>query len=166
MARLGATKKTVERRKKVMRLRFVKRWPVEQIAQVMEVSTRTIERDLQAIREYNNSRAMDELKQPAEQIIWETTLNYHERQMLRWQEFSNCKDTGVRNRILRDIQQDEESYYKFLQSLGILERVPERLIQEITGKDGGPIEVTSPRDEIASRIASIAARTRENKDIK
>ena len=35
---------------------------------------------------------------------------------------------------------------------------------EHTGKDGGPIEVNSPREQIASRIAGIASRTQEEED--
>ena len=36
---------------------------------------------------------------------------------------------------------------------------------ELTGKDGGPIEIDSPRDKIASRIDSIASRIRSEEDI-
>ncbi len=35
---------------------------------------------------------------------------------------------------------------------------------EHTGKDGGPIEVNSPREQIASRIAGIASRIQEEED--
>lgn len=125
---LGPNKKIIERRKKVMRLRFVKRWPIDQIAQVLGVSVKTIERDIKAIVEHNNLVARDDLKQPVERTLWEATLNYHERQMLRWQEFANAKDPGVKNRILRDIQADEEQHYKLLQSLGVVERVPEQAV--------------------------------------
>lgn len=78
--------------------------------------------------EHNNLVARDDLKQPVERTLWEATLNYHERQMLRWQEFANAKDPGVKNRILRDIQADEEQHYKLLQSLGVVERVPEQAV--------------------------------------
>lgn len=37
---------------------------------------------------------------------------------------------------------------------------------ELTGKDGGAIEFESPADEIRRRITSIAARQREDEDIK
>lgn len=125
---LGSNKQIIDRRKKVMRLRFVKRWPIDQIAQVLSVSTRTIERDIKAIVEHNNLVARDELKQPVERTLWEATANYHERQMLRWQEFANAKSPGVRNRILRDIQADDEQHYKLLQSLGVVEKVPDQSV--------------------------------------
>ena len=37
---------------------------------------------------------------------------------------------------------------------------------EVTGKDGGPIEVTSPREQITSRIAGIAARIGQEENTK
>lgn len=37
---------------------------------------------------------------------------------------------------------------------------------EHTGKDGGPIEVTSPREQLASRIASLASRNGTGEDSK
>lgn len=40
----------------------------------------------------------------------------------------------------------------------------DRKATELTGKDGGPIEVNSPREQIASRIASIASRTQQKED--
>ena len=146
---LGPNRKIVDRRKKVMRLRFVKRWPIDQIAQVLDVSPRTVDRDIKAIVEHNNIAARDELSQPVERTLWEATENYHERQMLRWQEFSNAKDPGVKNRILRDIQADDEQHYKLLQSLGVVERVPDQAVLTTESWEERVRRLRSEREAVA-----------------
>ncbi len=125
--KLGPNKKINDRRKKVLRLRFVKRWPVDQIAQVLDVSKRTVERDIEAIAEYGREIGTDVMKEPIEKTVWEIMENYHERQMLRWQEFANTKDTKIRAGILNDISNEDERHYKLLQSMGIVKKAPERL---------------------------------------
>ncbi len=127
--KLGSTPEIIERRKKVMRLRFIKRWPVEQIANVFGVTERTIYNDIQAITEYGNTEmARDELKQPIERTLWEASINYQERQMLRWQEYANAKHPLIKAKIINDIQNEEAQYYKLLQSLGVVEKVPEQTV--------------------------------------
>ncbi|MDI3548144.1 MAG: hypothetical protein PWR10_1796 [Halanaerobiales bacterium] len=126
--RLGPNRKIIERRKKVMRLRFVKRWPIDQIAQVLDVSKRTIERDIQAIAEYGQAKGQDIMKQPLEKTVWEIVENHHERQMLRWQEYANAKDPRVKASILNDIGAEEEKHYKLLQSLGVVYKAPEQAV--------------------------------------
>lgn len=125
--RLGPNKKIVDRRRKVMRLRFVKRWPIDQIAEVLQVSPRTIERDIQAIVECGCKIGADAMQEPLEQTVWEIMENYHERQMLRWQEFANAKDPKVKANILNDIGSEEERHYKLLQSMGVVLKAPEKL---------------------------------------
>jgi hypothetical protein len=110
-----------------MRLRFVKRWPLEQIAEVLQVSLRTIERDIQVIVECGCAIGTDVMQEPLEQTVWEIMENYHERQMLRWQEFANAKDPKVKTGILNDVGTEEERHYKLLQSMGVILKAPEKL---------------------------------------
>jgi hypothetical protein len=53
---------------------------------------------------------------------------------------------------------------KWLLSKALPKMFGDRVVNEITGKDGGPIETVdaSPRDEISRRISSIASRTAAN----
>ena len=37
--------------------------------------------------------------------------------------------------------------------------------RELTGKDGGPIEIASPRDELARRVSQLAARQPKPSDL-
>lgn len=158
---LGPNRKIIDRRKKVMRLRFVKRWPIDQIAQVLDVSTRTIERDIKAIVEHNNIVARDELSQPVERTLWEATENYYERQMLRWQEFANAKDPGIKNRILRDIQADDEQHYKLLQSLGVVERVPDQAVVTTESWEERVRRLRSEREAVAEAAGQNAGEDEE-----
>jgi DNA-binding transcriptional MocR family regulator len=152
----GPTRKIIERRKKVMRLRFVKRWPIEQIATALQVSESTIVRDIKAIIEHNNIEARNELKEPVERTLWEARINYYERQMLRWQEYANTDNPIVRNRILRDIQNDEEQYLKLLQSLGVVERKPDETLVTNESWEDRVKRLRREREE-ALRAASAAA---------
>jgi predicted DNA-binding transcriptional regulator YafY len=110
-----------------MRLRFVKRWPIGQIAEMLQVSIKTIERDIQAIVECGYKIGADAMQEPLEQTVWEIMENYQERQMLRWQEFANAKDSKVKANILNDVGAEEERHYKLLQSMGVVLKTPEKL---------------------------------------
>ncbi len=106
----------------------MKHWPKEQIASVLGVSERTIERDIQAVEEYGRQYGAEVLREPLEKTIWKIDENYRERQMLRWQEYANAKDPAVKNRILRDIQAEDQQYYETMQSLGVVYKAPDQAV--------------------------------------
>ncbi len=124
----GKKREIIERRKKVLRLRFIKQWPTDQIASVLRVSVSTIERDIKAIEEYGQQYGANLMQETHQKIIWQITENYQERQMLRWQEFANAKDPATKNRILRDIQAEEKQYIETMQSLGAMYKAPEETV--------------------------------------
>jgi transposase len=124
---LGPNKDIIDRRTQVARLRFVRRWPIEQIAKALNVSDATVERDLKAIMEYGAHVGTDIMKESTEKIVWEITSNFHERQMERWQQYTTQTNAGLKRRLLNDVRDDEEQYYKLMQSLGAVYQKPEEL---------------------------------------
>ncbi|OPY64094.1 MAG: Sigma-70, region 4 [Pelotomaculum sp. PtaU1.Bin065] len=134
-----------ERRMKVMRLRYVKKWPVEEIARALGVSPKTISRDEQFIQEYGKACGGDLMAKAIEQLIWEFDLNYRERQMERYIELGNCQskqrpdpkdpsktvtvpgNPALRRRILNDIAEEDERYIKVMQSIGAVPKVPDKI---------------------------------------
>lgn len=118
---LGPSQKVVERRKKVMRLRFVKRWPLEQIAKALGVSITTVRRDERVICQYGKVQGQDVMKKALEELVWELEMNFQERMMERHIEYSNAnasKNQALRRKILNDMAEDTERHLKMLQSIG------------------------------------------------
>jgi UV DNA damage repair endonuclease len=75
-----------------------------------------------------------------ERTLWEITMNYHERQMLRWQEYANAKEARVKASIINDVSADEERHYKLLQSMGVVSRAPEKIALHHSGGSGDLFE--------------------------
>jgi len=129
MWKLGPNPQVIERREKVLRLRFIKWWPIAQIAQVLGVSDTTIGNDIKFIKEHGIATVRrDDLSQSIERTLWEASVNFRERQMLRWQEYANAKHPLVKTKIINDIQAEEAQYYKLLQSLGVVEKIPDQTV--------------------------------------
>jgi hypothetical protein len=156
---LGPSKKMQERRAKVLRLRYIRKWPEEQIAQALGISKATVERDIKALHEYGLDRGLALIQKPVEQAIFEIQAAYEERQRERWNEYTKAGETEtetvttgkkksevviipknpvLRRRILNDIANEDEFFIKAMQSLGVLPKSPEQL--ELSGRDGKPIE--------------------------
>ncbi len=79
------------------------------------------------IGEFGRQFGAEMMREPVEKIVWEIVENHQERQLLRWQEYSNTKDARLRAGILNDIADDEERYWKLLQSMGVVFKAPEKL---------------------------------------
>jgi len=144
---------------KVARLRFVQHWTVEEIAQTLEVSPRTIERDLQAIRRKQRARAKRELAHVVDDIASDLQLSYDEKMKRLWQEFirltadKNGKPVtlGLQKRyqflsLIRQITETENSYVDQLRKLGIVGPSPDR------GEDDGELLLVQIRERYANRV--------------
>lgn len=120
-----------ERRVKVMRLRWVQGFTIDQIVQALGSNERTIYRDLAAIKKKNEKeREKDGLKLKTDTVVAKLELAHNERQRNRWQEYHNNKaNPALQRRILNDITDDEEKHLKMLQSLGVIDKVPEKIEQ-------------------------------------
>lgn len=130
---LGKTPKVIKRRKKVLRMRYVRYWPIEQIAGALKVGVRTVERDLQAIEEYGQHIGADVMKESAEKTVWRILENYRERQMLRWQEITTAESQRIKAGLINDVASDEERHFKLLQSIGVVPKAADKIEAKITG---------------------------------
>jgi hypothetical protein len=144
----GPNKTVIDRRRKVLRLRYVKRYKAEDIAEMLDISMATVGRDIVAIRKYALEQGGEAMQLPVEEVVFELCLNYDERQTYRWQEYSTLgpkfqtetdpatgkqetKQTHVgypriRTDLLVQIQADETEHVKTLQSLGALPKVADK----------------------------------------
>lgn len=120
-----------DRRVKVMRLRWVQGFTVDQICQALNQAERTIYRDLKAVRTKNEKeREKDGLKLKTDTVVARLEMAHSERQRNRWQEYHNSKSNpGLQRRLLNDITDDEEKHLKMLQSLGVIDKIPDKIEQ-------------------------------------
>lgn len=115
-----------------MRMYFVRRWPVQEIAKALKVSEKTVRADLNYIKKYGKTVGDDLLARDHAMVIFELQAKYDERQMLRWQEFQTTKDSKQRSFLLNDIAFDEERHLKMLQSIGAIKKEAETLDLHVT----------------------------------
>lgn len=114
------------RRLKIARLRWVRRFTISQIVESLDVPLRTVQRDMAAVRKANAAaRKAVGFKKDTATVQAELELAHADRQRERWQEYHSTKDAGLKRRLLNDIAADEEAHLKALQSLGVVDKAAE-----------------------------------------
>lgn len=115
-------------------LRFTRHWSQADIAAKLEISTKTVERDLKAIRKKMRAAAEKNLAHEVRDIAEELKLSFHEKIKLLWQEYITLahdekmgkkKKLGLQARyqllsIFRQITEAENSHVEQLRKLGIV----------------------------------------------
>jgi transposase len=120
----GSASAVLQRRRQVERYVLRRVSPAE-ISTLLQVSLRTVYRDLQALRRQRGKRLAParELKEAVEDMV----SLYHERQRALWLQLSEERNGAVRLGILRALREEDAQILEVLQSLGQLPKEADRV---------------------------------------
>ena len=126
-ARLRASLERDKRLKEVMKLRFIQCWTIEEIAQVLNVAPRTIERDVALIRSRlrkgSATNSEHELRDIADdlKLAREQKVKYLWNEFIRLEKLSTPDETRrARLSIIKQLTEIDNNLLDQLKKLGII----------------------------------------------
>lgn len=165
-----------ERCRKVMRLRLVQKWSIDQIARALGVGEKTVRRDLERIRAKMIEHAERNMRKSVEETYAAAEAAHEDRMQRLYQELASVKAgpavvtdpksgearvvayvteaeaAKARAAILKAIREEERSWQEFCQSIGVMHKEPERR-QEVPATETWEERVRRLRAERAALAA-------------
>jgi len=146
-----------QRMLQIRRMFFIQKLEIEEIAEALDISTKTVRRVLYHIKKQSKTMIQQDIESKRDMLdfLWEMQGNYKERIRKLWNGYKKCNEEIEKMEILREIRQQEKQHFDMLQSVGILPKDAQAQIGGVTyvsklrddEKESGNKTVIKPLEE-------------------